>query len=179
MNELTMTPVDDLTPHPSNPRRGNIELIRESIRVNGFYGAVVAQLSTKTILAGEHRWKAARLEGMAEVPVIFIDCDDATAERIVLVDNRANDDAGYDDGLLADLLQSVQERDSLEGTGWTDDGLADLLLYMEGPPDQTGNDERLGPDDFIEGRVVVYYSLKRRDDVFAALDGLGEGVKYE
>jgi hypothetical protein len=39
--------------NPENPRRGNIEA--ESIDANGFYGAVIAQVSTRRILENHER----------------------------------------------------------------------------------------------------------------------------
>lgn len=76
-----------LVPHPDNPNAGDVELIQESIQENSFYGAVVAQASTRRILIGHHRVKAAEREGLTAGPVIFVDCDDETALRILLADN--------------------------------------------------------------------------------------------
>ena len=41
-----MVATGDLSCHPDNPRRGNVDEIRSSIRINGFYGALVVQRST-------------------------------------------------------------------------------------------------------------------------------------
>jgi hypothetical protein len=91
---------------------------------NGFYGAVIAQRSTGHIIAGEHRWRAARQKRLAAVPVFWLDVDDDRALRILLADNRTNDTAGYDEEILAELLKGM---DDLAGTGWDDDALAKLL----------------------------------------------------
>jgi hypothetical protein len=50
--------------------------------------------------------------------------DEDTAARIVLVDNRSNDLAAYDDHALLDLLQSLPD---LAGTGFDGDSLDELL----------------------------------------------------
>lgn len=57
--KIEMVPGNELRKHPSNPRQGNLEAIKESIAVNGWHGVVVAQRSTGYILAGNHRWEAA------------------------------------------------------------------------------------------------------------------------
>src|ERR1035438_4270482 len=114
-------PLDQLRPHPKNPRKGNVPLIAESIMANGFYGAVIAQRSTGHIIAGEHRWRAARQKKLAAVPVFWLDVDDDRALRILLADNRTNDIAGYDEEILAELLKGM---DDLSGTGWDDEALA-------------------------------------------------------
>ena len=49
-------PLDAVKPHPRNPRRGDLDAIKASVDVNGFYGAVVANKRTGYILAGNHRW---------------------------------------------------------------------------------------------------------------------------
>jgi DNA modification methylase len=120
--------VDRLHPHPRNPRRGDVARLEQLIDDNGFVGAVLAQRSTGFILAGNHRTAAARTAGLAEIPVLWLDVDDDTALRIMLGDNRASDDAVYDDHVLADLLGELEASAAgLAGTGYTDQALADLL----------------------------------------------------
>lgn len=124
-------PIDSLEPHPANPRIGNVELIRESIRANGFYGGVVVQESTRHICAGNHRWEAAKLEGLTEIRAELIDMDDATAKRILAADNGTSDRASNDNRLLAELLADVREQSgSLAGSGHDDDRLRDLLAEL-------------------------------------------------
>lgn len=127
-------PLDQLTEHPSNPRRGNVQVIAESIEANGFYGAVIAQKSTGFVVAGNHRLKAAREQGLATVPVVWLDVDDERARRILLVDNRSADLAGYDDPELAALLVELSgSGDALRGTGFADEDLADVLARLNPP----------------------------------------------
>lgn len=122
--------VEDVEPHPQNPRQGDVGAIYESIKANGFYGALVVQQSTGYILAGNHRYLAARELGMTELPAHILDVDDATALRILLVDNRTNDLASYDDSALVDLLQSLHP--NLEGTGYDGSDLDQLIADLEG-----------------------------------------------
>jgi hypothetical protein len=104
-----------LQPHPKNPRKGNVAAIEDSIEANDFYGALVVQRSTGYILAGNHRYEAARKKGMQKLPVVWLDVDDDRALRILLADNRLNDVAAYDEAALAKLLKGM---DDLTGTGW-------------------------------------------------------------
>jgi len=137
--------VDKLEPHPSNPRRGAVESVKESIRVNGFFGTILAQVSTGYILAGNHRFLAAKELGMAKVPVVWIDVDDKAALKILLADNRTSDLATYDDAVLSALLTSVSEDSSLEGTGYDDRFLSKLLERYDLP--QEGSD--LPPESLV------------------------------
>ncbi|MFI6485174.1 ParB/RepB/Spo0J family partition protein [Nonomuraea sp. NPDC050663] len=126
--EYVLLPVDAVTPHPDNANRGNVDLIAESIETNGFYGVVVVQKSRMRVIAGEHRWRGARAKGLAEFPAVVVDVDDETAKRIMLADNRTSEHSEYDEEQLVALLQSLP---GLDGTGWTDDDLADLLDSLD------------------------------------------------
>jgi hypothetical protein len=121
--------VSKLKPHPRNPNKGNVGVIAESIEANGFYGAVVAQESTGLILVGNHRWKGAKQVGEKTVPVIWLDVDDETALRVMLVDNRAATMSSTDTQLLADVLQSIQNPQV--GTGFTEDDIDMILSAIE------------------------------------------------
>ena len=132
--DYEMVPVDRLLTHPDNARRGNLEVIRESIRANGFYGACVVQRSTGRILVGNHRYLAAIEEGLVEVPVVWVDKSDDEARRLLLVDNRANDVASYDYTVLVRLLDEQKEEASLLGTGWDDADLVRLLAKIDPDP---------------------------------------------
>lgn len=118
-----------LEQHPANPRVGDIEAIRESIENHDWMGVVVAQRSTRRILVGWHRSRAAIAADQPHQPVEWLDVDDNLALRIVLADNRASDLSTYDDRLLAELL--LRHEDELERTLWTDTDL-DILLASVG-----------------------------------------------
>jgi len=134
-------PINRVRPHPANPREGDVGAIWESIQENGFFGALVVQESSGYILAGNHRWMAAKEAGMNEVPVIYVDVGDERAMRILLADNRTNDVATYDGEQLADLLEHLESTDDgLAGTGYDGDALDDLLDNLAPLP----------PDDFDE-----------------------------
>lgn len=130
--------VETLEAHPDNPRQGMVPEIIEAIRKNGWYGTVVAQKSTRRILVGNHRWKAAKALGLKHVPVHWVDVDNHVARRIMLADNRLSDIAGYDDVKLSENLQLLlMEEDApaekvLEGTGYTAEEYQQLRMALEG-----------------------------------------------
>jgi ParB-like chromosome segregation protein Spo0J len=120
--------VSELRTYYLNPRRGNVAVIAESLRVNGQYRALCANRGTHTgrpneVLAGNHTLIAARDLGWGTVAVTFVDVDNDQAARIVAVDNRSADLGTYDAPALAALLGDLP---SLEGTGYTADDLAAL-----------------------------------------------------
>lgn len=112
-------PVADLVEHPDNPRRGSDEAVTESIENNDFFGAILVQKSSKRILAGNTRYRSMSAAGQDTIPGFWIDCDDETALRILLADNRVSDLAFYDDRILVDLLHEINDTaGSLMGTGY-------------------------------------------------------------
>lgn len=150
--------LDELTPHPANPRQGDVGAIHESIEANGFYGAVIVQKSTGYVLAGNHRMQAAAHAGATSLPVIEVDVDDTTATRILLADNRTNDVATYDQDALAGLLKSLAEDGGLAGSGYDGDDVDALLRSLE-PPDLDALANEYGEptpeDQHLTIRVVV------------------------
>jgi hypothetical protein len=125
--QLSDLPIDSVKAHPSNPRKGNVKKIVESIKANGFYGAIVVQKSTMMILAGNHRWQAAKECGMETIPAMVVDVDDLEAKKILLADNRTSDFAVYDSDELTRLLKDVMIDDSLTGTGFDANDLDKLI----------------------------------------------------
>jgi hypothetical protein len=112
-------PIDELTPFPGNARRGNVDLIRQSVRRNGQYRSLVvrADRGAFVVLAGNHTMRALAAEGHTTARCELIECTDQEARRINLVDNRLSDLATDDKTALAALLALLDG--DLEGTGYT------------------------------------------------------------
>lgn len=119
--EYVVQKVGKLTPHPENARRGNKGVIGESMDVHGFYGTIIVQKSTGYIVAGNHRYRVAVEKGAKELPTLVMELTDKEAMEILLIDNRANDEAGYDEAALTAILQKHRrENGTLVGTGYND-----------------------------------------------------------
>lgn len=120
--------VNEIEPHPENANVGDVEAIKESIRVNGFYAPIIVQATTGYIIAGNHRFKAARELGYEQVPVVYLDVDDEDAKRIMVADNRTTR-LGHDDSqLLTSLLEDLGDTElGLMGTGFSHADLQTLI----------------------------------------------------
>src|ERR1051325_9292111 len=135
--EPLLVPVEQLNLYFRNPRIGDVEQIRTSLRRNGQYKAIVVNRGTQTgrpdeVLAGNHTLIAMRDEEWTHCAATWVDVDEATAARIVAVDNRLNDIADYDNAVLAELLHSLGE--DLEGSGYDVAALEDLDIALAGQP---------------------------------------------
>lgn len=143
------TPINNLKPHPNNVRQGDIGAISQSLKQHGQYRPIVVQRSTGFILAGNHTYKAAISLKWKQIAATYVDCDDEQALRILLIDNRANDLASYDDSALVEMLKALMDTElKLEGTGFDPDDLDQLLKDLdmesgnaiEGDPDAVPDD---------------------------------------
>lgn len=122
-------PTNGLVPYGKNPRRGNTDVIVDSLKRHGQYRPIVVRTGTFEVLAGNHTLAAAKELGWEEIAATFVDCTDDEAARIVLVDNRAGDLGTYDDELLVELLANLDG--GVAGTGYDDDDLAMLQALQE------------------------------------------------
>jgi len=154
--ETKQVPVDNVKPHPRNPREGDVGAIHQSIQENGFYGSLIVQKSTGYILAGNHRWIAATQQGYDTVPVTYVDVDDDHALRILLADNRTNDLASYNETELNSILKDLAESTGLAGTGYDGDDL-DQLITDE---DFDANAEWTGMPEYTQDDQRAYQTIK-------------------
>lgn len=92
-------PISQVESCSSQPRKHFDEAalaeLAESIRQHGIIQPLtVRKLSSGyyQIIAGERRWRAARLAGLQEVPVIVIEADDRKAAELAMIENLQRED---------------------------------------------------------------------------------------
>ncbi len=91
--------IAEVEPNPDQPRKQfdeqSLNDLAESIRRHGVLQPVaVRRLSSGfyQIIAGERRWRAARLAGLAEIPAIVFEADDRRAAELALIENLQRED---------------------------------------------------------------------------------------
>jgi DNA modification methylase len=135
--------IDKLTPWADNPRINDhaVEDVARSIQRFGFASPIIARTENNEVIAGHTRLKAAIKLGLDKVPVRFMDLDPADARMLALADNRVAELADWDDDALATILRELDADGlDLDGLGWSDDALADLLAPDPPEPDGTEDD---------------------------------------
>jgi hypothetical protein len=174
-----VVPLDSVTRFPGNPRRGDIPVIRGSLRDYGQYKPIVVQKSTGYVLAGNQTHIARGEEGGTHIAAVFVDVDDLTAKRILAMDNRAGDLGGYDELALAELLRELQGSDGgLDGTGYTDDDLTDLLDKLADDAEgEDGGDAPIENPAQVWGVIVNCKNEREQADLLQRLDGEGYQVR--
>ena len=92
-------PLHRIEPNPDQPRRefdeAALASLAESIQQHG----ILQPLAVRTvrdgyyqIVAGERRWRAARIAGLQEVPAVIVDADDRTTAELALIENLQRQD---------------------------------------------------------------------------------------
>lgn len=107
-------PIDKLVPYANNARthsKKQIAQIAESIRRFGFCNPVLIS-EDHTIIAGHGRVQAAKLLGIAEVPVRMLSHLSRDEVRAyILADNKLAENAGWDRDVLAIEMQGLIDLD--------------------------------------------------------------------
>ncbi len=89
----TSIKITQLEPNKSQPRRhfneDSLQELADSIKQHGVIEPLIVQKRGKTyeIVAGERRWRAARLAGLKDVPVIVKEYSDQEVFEIALIEN--------------------------------------------------------------------------------------------
>lgn len=130
--ETRMVALDQLTPYPGNARRGDKARLAASLEANGQYRSLIVQARDDgelVVLCGNNTLEALEAAGEDAARCEIVRCDDATALRVNLVDNRANDAATYDGAARARLLELLDGE--LEGSGYTEDEADSIIAQYE------------------------------------------------
>ena len=92
-------PIYKVEPNPDQPRRDfdeeELQALADSISEHGIIQPLtVRELKSGyyQIIAGERRWRAARLANLSEVPVVVIEADDKKAMELALIENLQRQD---------------------------------------------------------------------------------------
>jgi ParB family chromosome partitioning protein len=97
--------------------------LAESIRQHGVLQPITARKlpsGSYQIIAGERRWRAARLAGLNEVPVRVIEADDRKAAELALVENLQRED-------LSPLEEAQGLRGLIDEHGFTQERAAETV----------------------------------------------------
>jgi hypothetical protein len=94
--EVVKVPLEALVPSPQPRRRfENLEALAESIREKGVLQPLLVRPlgdGRYAIVAGERRYRAAKMAGLAEVPVRVLDLPEKEARLLALVENLQRED---------------------------------------------------------------------------------------
>ena len=115
-------PISQIEPYGNQPRKyfdeAALHDLADSIREHGILQPLtVRKLSSGyyQIIAGERRWRAARIAGLQQVPAIVIEADDRKMTELALIENLQREDlnpfeeAGGDKSLMENYQMTQEE----------------------------------------------------------------------
>lgn len=89
----TLVKISDIEPNKGQPRtefdKDALNELAESIRLHGIIQPIVVRKNGKMyeIIAGERRWRAARIAGLKEVPVLIREYSEQEVYEVALIEN--------------------------------------------------------------------------------------------
>ena len=98
-DQVTSLPLQKIEPNPLQPRKlfdeEELQTLSESISQHGIIQPLTVRKGQNgfyQIIAGERRWRAARMAGLRTVPVVVLEVDDREVMELALVENLQRQD---------------------------------------------------------------------------------------
>lgn len=95
---MLLVKLSRIQPDPDQPRKNfdeeKLNELAESIRTYGMISPIVVKKrgALYEIVAGERRWRAARIAGLKEIPVVIKEVDEKTSRELSIIENIQRDD---------------------------------------------------------------------------------------
>src|SRR5215216_3836295 len=169
--------IDALSPNPYQPRvemdAEALETLAASIRVHGVIQPLVVTRGPErgrfVLIAGERRWRAARLAGLGAVPAVIKEAVPRAMLELALVENVVRAD-------LAPLEEAAAYRQLIDDFGLTQAAVAERVgrasvtntLRLLALPDRV--QRALGAGEISEGHARALLGLPTAPDQVAALE---------
>ena len=181
---IRRVPLEDLHLDPVNARdhgERNMDSIRASLVRFGQAEPLVVHKETGRVIGGNGRLAAMRDLGWTECDVVEIDTDAVTATALGIALNRTAELAGWDEPVLAQIVESLKAEDAIDGIGFSESELDELIASIGPETGGVTQDEVPEPQDqavtrpgdlwiFGEHRLLCGDSTKLTD-VERVMDG--------
>ncbi len=163
-----LLPTYKIEPNPDQPRQDfdeeELQALADSIEIHGVIQPLtVRQMDSGyyQIIAGERRWRAARIAGLSEVPVIVMEADDKKVMELALIENLQRQDLNPVEEALG--YQSLMEEygltqeDAAKRVGKSRPAVANALRLLSLSPEVL---ELLRKGDLTAGHARAILTLK-------------------
>lgn len=145
-NAVSSLRLADIEPRSDQPRktfeREALETLAESIGNYGVLQPIIvrenrALAGSYEIVAGERRWRAAKMAGLTEIPVVILDSDDLKTAQVSIIENVQREDLNPVEEALAyralmDHFSMTQEQVAKQ-VGKSRSNVANMLRLLELP----------------------------------------------
>ncbi len=167
---VTVVRLTEVEPNPLQPRKSfetePLEALAESIAQHGIIQPIVVRPKDGMymIVTGERRWRAARMAGLSEVPIIIIEADDRKAAELALVENLQRKDLNpvEEAKAYADLIDeySYTQEEIAKKVGRSRSSITNSLRLLDLPDSIL---DKLAAGELSEGHAKVLLGLKNKE----------------
>ena len=172
--------ITELEPRKEQPRRHfddeALAQLAESIRSNGVIQPILVRKLPNgfhQIIAGERRWRASKLAGLTEVPVVVIEADEKKVSEIALIENIQREDLNAIEEAAAyrALMQdhSLTQEELSQRIGKSRSAIANTMRLLE-LPDAVADMVIAG--DLSAGHARALLGLVNPDDTVRAAEAV-------
>ena len=167
--------LSDIEPRKDQPRktfeREALEVLADSIANYGVLQPIIVRESellagTYEIIAGERRWRAAKMAGLSEIPAIVFDGDELKAAQVAMIENIQREDLnpveeamGY--GALIERFGLTQDQVAKQ-VGKNRSTVANMLRLLDLPTEVL---EMLRDGDLTTGHARALLALGSEDEM--------------
>lgn len=163
--------LSEIQPRSGQPRKNfdkdTLATLADSIAANGLIQPIAVRATPSglyEIIAGERRWRASKLAGLTEVPVIILDSDDKKTAELSLIENIQRED-------LNPIEEAMAYRSLMTEFGLTQEQVADKvgisraavankLRLLDLPSDAS---KMLADGELSEGHFRALLGLREKD----------------
>ena len=179
-----MLKISAVEPRHDQPRktfdRESLEALAESVQKYGVLQPIIVRPNqiiedTYEIIAGERRWRAAKLAGLDEIPAVILDGDDLKIAQVAIIENIQREDLNAVEEALA--YQGLMDRFGLtqdqvsKQVGKSRSAIANLLRLLDLPEDVL---VMLKNDDISAGHARALLALENEEDMIALANKIVE-----
>ena len=170
---LTMLRIADIEPRKGQPRKvfdaEALSQLADSIAANGVIQPIVVRKAKGgfyEIIAGERRWRASKMAGLNEVPVVIMDTDDRKTAELSLIENiqRENLNPVEEANAYKVLLQNFDLTQETLATraGKSRSAITNSMRLLELPPEVL---KMLGEGDLSAGHARALLGLTNKGKI--------------
>ena len=172
-----MLKISSVEPRRDQPRktfeRESLEALAESVQKYGILQPIIVRPNqiiddTYEIIAGERRWRAAKLAGLDEIPAVILDGDDLKIAQVAIIENIQREDLNAVEEALAyqglmDRFDLTQDQVSKQ-VGKSRSAIANLLRLLDLPEEVL---VMLKNDVISAGHARALLGLNNEEDMVA------------
>ncbi len=172
---ITSLKISDIEPRKDQPRKTfddeSLQLLADSIATHGVLQPIIVRENgsypgTYEIIAGERRWRASKIAGLSEIPVVVVDGNDLKIAQISLVENIQRENLNpVEEALAYDLLierYALTQEQIAKEVGKSRSAIANMLRLLDLPEEVL---DLLRDGKISGGHARAILGLKKDEDM--------------